>query len=177
MAVLTRAAHENDNFSLIVSSKYARLNGITIKNHNRMLWSYDGADGVKTGYTMNAGRCLVSSATRDGMRLIAVTLNDHNDWADHTTMLDYGFDNYILKTVCLKDEVVSQVPVIGGKAVNAKYAKTVRVLLAKNDADKPETDVMLQQYLWAPVIEGQRVGMVTVKQDGKVLTECPLLAS
>jgi D-alanyl-D-alanine carboxypeptidase len=176
MAALTRAAHQNDNFSKIVSSKYARLGGITIKNHNRMLWSYEGADGVKTGYTMNAGRCLVSSATRDGMRLIAVTLNDHNDWADHTAMLNYGFDNYVLKTACLKDETVSKVPVIGGKTVNAKAAQTVWVLLPKKDAGKLEIDVMYQQYLWAPVIEGQRIGMVTVRLNGKLITECPLLA-
>jgi D-alanyl-D-alanine carboxypeptidase len=176
MAVLTRAAHENDNFSKIVGSKYAQLNGITIKNHNRMLWSYDGADGVKTGYTKNAGRCLVSSATRDGMRLIAVTLNDHNDWADHTTMLDYGFNHFTLKAVCLKGETVAPVPVIGGKTVNAKAAKTLKVLTAKQDAGKLKIDVTLQRYLWAPVIERQRVGMITVTLDGKFISECPLLA-
>jgi D-alanyl-D-alanine carboxypeptidase len=177
MAVLTRAAHENDNFSKIVGSKYAQLNGITIKNHNRMLWSYDGADGVKTGYTINAGRCLVSSATRSGMRLIAVTLNDHNDWADHTAMLDYGFDNFVLKTACAKGELTGKVPVIGGETVNAKAAAMSRVLIAKKDSDKLDIEVMLQKYLWAPVIEGQRVGMITVKLDGKVLDQIPLLAS
>jgi D-alanyl-D-alanine carboxypeptidase len=174
MAVLTKAAHENNNFSKIVGSKYAQLNGVTIKNHNRMLWSYPGADGVKTGYTKNAGRCLVSSAARDGMRLIAVTLNAHSDWADHTTMLNHGFENYTLKTVCQKGDVIGTVPVIGGKTVNAKCAKTVRVLLGKTEG--AETDVILQKYLWAPVIEGQRVGMITVRKDGKTVMECPLLA-
>jgi D-alanyl-D-alanine carboxypeptidase len=175
MAVLTRAALENETFSHIVSSKYAQINGITIKNHNRLLWSYEGADGVKTGYTVSAGRCLVSSATRDGMRLIVVTLNDHNDWADHTAMLDYGFNNYTLQTLCLEDKLFATVPMIGGENVAVKAAKTTRVLLKKGK--ELNVDVTLPRYLWGPVIPGSRIGMLTASLDGKVLARCPLLAA
>jgi D-alanyl-D-alanine carboxypeptidase len=59
-----------------------------------MLWQYDGANGVKTGYTKNSGRCLVSAAKRNGMQLIAVVLNHPNMWADSTALLDYGFDSF-----------------------------------------------------------------------------------
>lgn len=64
------------------------------RNKNKMLHLYRGADGVKTGFTKAAGRCLVSSATRDGRQLAAVTLNDGNDWADHARLLDYGFARF-----------------------------------------------------------------------------------
>ncbi|EXX88256.1 peptidase M15, partial [Paenibacillus darwinianus] len=65
-------------------------------NKNKMLAMYDGADGVKTGYTKQAFRCLVSSATRNGQQLAAVTLNDGDDWVDHRRLLDWGFANYPL---------------------------------------------------------------------------------
>jgi D-alanyl-D-alanine carboxypeptidase len=64
------------------------------RNKNKMLHLYPGADGVKTGYTKSAGRCLVSSATRDGRQLAAVTLNASNDWSDHARLLDYGFSQF-----------------------------------------------------------------------------------
>jgi D-alanyl-D-alanine carboxypeptidase len=176
MAVLTRAALQNETFSKIVSSKYAQINGVTVKNHNRMLWSYPGADGVKTGYTISAGRCLVSSATRDGMRLIAVTLSDHDDWADHTAMLNYGFERYSLETVCAQGQVMASIPLLGEREMQVKAARNVFVLLEKKDAGKLVVSVMLPKYVWPPVIPGQRVGMLTVTLDGKLIEQCPLLA-
>ena len=69
------------------------------RNKNKMLQLYEGADGVKTGYTKAAGRCLVSSATRGGQQLVAVTLNDGTDWLDHKKLLDYGFEHYPLHVI------------------------------------------------------------------------------
>ena len=71
--------------------KAARSAGMRLSNHNRLLSMYDGAIGVKTGFTRAAGRCLVSAAERNGRTIIAVTLNDPNDWNDHREMLDAGF--------------------------------------------------------------------------------------
>jgi D-alanyl-D-alanine carboxypeptidase (penicillin-binding protein 5/6) len=176
LAQLTRAAFQNEIFAHIVSSKYAQINGITIKNHNRMLWSYSGADGVKTGYTVNAGRCLVSSATRDGMRLIAVTLNDRNDWADHAAMLDYGFANYTLQTLSLQDSEIANIPLIGGGSITVKAARTARILLPKDKEGQVTTEIMLPRYLWGPVIPGSRVGLLTARLDGEIISQCPLLA-
>lgn len=68
-------------------------------NKNKMLRLYEGADGVKTGYTKIARRCLVSSATRNGQQLVAVTINDGDDWNDHRKLLDYGFNNYPQQTL------------------------------------------------------------------------------
>ncbi|MFD2879300.1 hypothetical protein ACFTAO_30265 [Paenibacillus rhizoplanae] len=81
-----------------------------------MLRLYEGADGVKTGYTKKALRCLVSSATRDGQQLVAVTLNDGNDWNDHASLLDFGFNHYPLKTLVERGEAVKGYSLVTGKA-------------------------------------------------------------
>ena len=96
-ARLAAYAMENETFAKIASTQeyVVTINGEDrkpIKNHNRLLFTYDGCIGVKTGYTRSSGRCLVSAAERDGVRLICVTLSDSNDWRDHTALLDYGFN-------------------------------------------------------------------------------------
>ncbi len=96
LALIASAALKNQTIAKIVSSKSVRIesaDGIAryFYNHNKMLSNYKGANGVKTGYTKASGRCLVSSAQRDGHTLIAVTLGSHDDWREHTRMLDHGF--------------------------------------------------------------------------------------
>jgi D-alanyl-D-alanine carboxypeptidase len=104
MAQLTRAALEHPHFAQLVSVREATVNvwqavrkkklvarPRLILSHNRLLGRLDGADGVKTGYTGGAGRCLVASATRGGQRMIAVLLNDPDRWTDAELLLEYGF--------------------------------------------------------------------------------------
>lgn len=102
LAKLTAYALKNPDFREIVSTKVKRVPNSDPEarwdhiwyNKNKMLTLYEGADGVKTGYTKAAGRGLVSSATRDGRQLAAVTINDGNDWLDHARLLDWGFQYY-----------------------------------------------------------------------------------
>ena len=100
MAVLTAYALNNAAFRDIVKTPSINVPNPHEKwdyrwrNKNKMLHLYEGADGVKTGYTKTAGRCLVSSATRGGQQLVAVTLSDGDDWADHAKLLNYGFKHY-----------------------------------------------------------------------------------
>lgn len=91
---LTAYALKNDDFLQIVSTKSIRIGERCLQNHNKLLWSLDGALGVKTGYTKAAGRILVSAAERSGRRLIAVTINDGSDWQDHKSLYEYGFSQY-----------------------------------------------------------------------------------
>lgn len=91
LAILTANALENPAFAGLVRTKNATVGGRMVVNHNKLLWSYEGCIGVKTGFTKAAGRILVSAAERDGRRLIAVTIDDGNDWRDHAALLDYGF--------------------------------------------------------------------------------------
>ena len=91
MAVLAAAAVENPTFRRICSSRSVTIGQRTMENHNRLLRQVEGCVGLKTGYTRAAGRTLVSCTERDGCRLVAVTLPDGNDWADHAALYDYGF--------------------------------------------------------------------------------------
>lgn len=91
MAVLAAAAMENPTFRRICSSRSVTIGQRTMENHNRLLRQMEGCVGLKTGYTQAAGRTLVSCTERDGCRLVAVTLQDGNDWADHAALYDYGF--------------------------------------------------------------------------------------
>ena len=91
MAVLAAAAVENPAFRRICSSRSVTIGQRTMENHNRLLRQMEGCIGLKTGYTQAAGRTLVSCTEREGCRLVAVTLQDGNDWADHAALYDYGF--------------------------------------------------------------------------------------
>ncbi|MBO4854549.1 MAG: D-alanyl-D-alanine carboxypeptidase [Oscillospiraceae bacterium] len=91
MARLARCAVSDPTFVRLCSTVSVTVEGRTMTNHNRLLRSIDGCIGMKTGYTKAAGRTLVSAARRDGRCLVAVTLQDGNDWADHTALYNYGF--------------------------------------------------------------------------------------
>ena len=110
LSLISREALKNKMFAKIVSTKNYTIPwegnewDRTLKNHNKLLWMYDGCNGVKTGFTKKSGRCLVSSAEKDGMQLICVTLNDPDDWNDHKALLDYGYTNFKIKNICLKGQ-------------------------------------------------------------------------
>ena len=99
LALIAAAAFEDVNFREIVSTRRYLIPAPDggrriLTNHNKLLSRYSDCVGVKTGFTKKSGRCLVSAAERDGVLLISVTLNDPNDWNDHTLLLDYGFSLY-----------------------------------------------------------------------------------
>ncbi|MCM1456137.1 MAG: D-alanyl-D-alanine carboxypeptidase, partial [Bacteroides sp.] len=98
LALITAAAYEKSDFVRIASSQKAKITidgeARYIGNKNKMLNLYEGANGVKTGYTKRSGRCLVSGALRNNMQLISVVLNYNDMWNDSIRMLNYGFDNY-----------------------------------------------------------------------------------
>ncbi|WP_416295188.1 D-alanyl-D-alanine carboxypeptidase family protein [Paenibacillus illinoisensis] len=110
-------------------------------NKNKMLRLYEGADGVKTGYTKKAFRCLVSSATRNGQQLAAVTLNDGDDWNDHARMLDFGFENFPLVEIARKEQPVANTDVITGRgftyplAESEKSGVTKKLVLTTNSSE------------------------------------------
>ena len=97
MARLASYAAKNHTFVRFCSTSQVSAAGRTMSNHNRLLREAEGCIGMKTGYTMAAGRTLVTCAVRNGRTLVAVTLNDGNDWADHKALYDYGFDQIAAK--------------------------------------------------------------------------------
>ncbi|MDP5273756.1 D-alanyl-D-alanine carboxypeptidase family protein [Chengkuizengella axinellae] len=121
IARLTAYALNDPLFQEIVGTKVKKVPNpheewdYTWYNKNKMLSLYEGADGVKTGYTKNAGRCLVSSATKNGQQLAVVTLNDPHDWVDHSRLLDYGFETYPEHYIIKEGESIQGQPYVAGK--------------------------------------------------------------
>lgn len=111
---ITVAALQNPDFRTIVSAKSYACAGHSMTNHNKLLWQYPGAMGVKTGFTKQAGRILVGAAERMGSCLVSVTIHAPSDWSDHAQMLDYGFSLYSSRTLVTEGEEVGQMPVISG---------------------------------------------------------------
>lgn len=114
LARMAMYALRDARFLEIVSTKNIVIGGRHLSNHNKLLWSMDGAIGVKTGYTKAAGRILVSAAEQKGRRLIAVTINDGNDWHDHKSLYAYGFAQYTVTEAVSKGDVVAQIPCLDG---------------------------------------------------------------
>ena len=135
-------------------------------NHNRLLREYDGAIGVKTGFTKRSGRCLVSCAERSGARLVAVTLNAPDDWKDHTSLLDYGFSQMESIELCSAHEICVPVSVVGGmdNAVFVSNPAPLTVAITK-DHSKIIKTVELPRFLYASVETGERVGRVLYQSD------------
>lgn len=122
LAKLTAYALKNPTFREIVSTKVKRVPNPGGKwdyvwyNKNKMLSLYEGADGVKTGYTKAAGRGLVSSATRDGRQLAVVTINDGSDWLDHAQLLDWGFRYFANHRLIAEGEGVQDTPYVAARS-------------------------------------------------------------
>ena len=174
LAILARAVLERPALRTIVGAKSAAVAGRVLTNHNKLLWRYEGCTGLKTGYTDEAGRTLVSSALREGQELIAVTLNAPNDWADHAALFDYGFAAYPLTTIVAEGQWVA-LPVTGSlcRFVRAVVPAAVRWPLAAGET--PEVAVKLPASVAAPVEAGFPAGHVSVTLAGEEIARLPLV--
>lgn len=180
LARLAAYAMRNETFRDIVACSSAEVEfgnppyKRTLYNSNKMLRQYDGTIGVKTGFTDNARRCLVSAAQRDGVTLIAVTLNAPDDWNDHEKMLDSGFamvKSYPLETACS-----SRVNVAGtGQSVGV-YADSARLSLLPEQRERLQRRVILPSMVYGNVARGDRLGEIEFWLDGALVQTCPLYA-
>ena len=183
MALLAREALRNDSFRQLCSSASRSVEfvdpvkRITLTNHNKLLNSYPGCVGVKTGFTKAAGRCLVSAVEREGVTLIAVTLNDPNDWEDHAALLDYGFSQAKSWSLEAGDAKIT-VPVVGSSVpgILVQGGSGGTVALAAGDEGKISREVMVPAFLYAPVSVGEPVGEVRWYLDGRLIGSAPLTA-
>ncbi len=183
LAIITRAAMQNETFREIVSTykKTIPLNeteGVRLLiNHNKLLRSYEGCIGVKTGYTKKSGRCLVSAAERDGVKLICVTLRAPDDWRDHATIFDYGFSMYERKTLIQPEEWQSVQPVVGGRESYTVLTNKegLSVTLPKSTGEIKQR-VELFPFEYAPVKQGEAVGRLVFYNDAGEIGEVVLVA-
>jgi len=170
LALLTAHALQNENFAKIVSTKRYTVpqNGTDATrlflNHNRLLRSYEGAIGVKTGFTKTAGRCLVSAAAREGLTLVCVTLSCPDDWRDHTALLDWGFSEYERFTAT---PPALSLPVVGGTCgeVALLPAKALELTLPKGHAEI-ECVAYLPRFLFGGFDVGKEVGNLIYRLNG-----------
>lgn len=176
LAVLACYCMENAEFRKIVSTRSYTVGEQTYVNHNRLLWTCDGAIGLKTGYTRAAGRSLVSCVERDGMRFVCVTLSDPKDWEDHAVLYDWAYEECEYLTAASADTRFI-LPVVSGtgESVTVVPEAELRVLHLK-DAET-EIKVALPRFVFAPVEAGDIAGSISVTQDGKVIGSCRLVFS
>lgn len=176
LAVIMAAAMKNEAFVEIASSRAHNVGELTYVNHNKLLWNYQGTLAGKTGYTQAAGRSLVSCAERNGLRLICVTLNDPDDWDDHAALYDWGFNNYVYRSVMAPGEF-TRLPVISGVKDTVGIAPEEDAKLLLNRGDTPTAQIELPRFVFAGVQAGERAGTVTVSRDGEVLLQIGLCYS
>ena len=175
LAVLAAYAMENPIFAKTVSTKSIRVGERYLTNHNKLLWRVEGADGVKTGFTKAAGRILVSSATRDDRRLIAVTLNAPGDWQDHTVLLNDGFARYAVRNIVRKGQLVGTVEVEGGENCRVQLLAAADFDFSLSQEENPQLMVSGPGFVYAPVTEGAEAGFAYVLIDGNAVGKVPLI--
>lgn len=184
LALLMSYALENDDFAELTSQKNATVNFVnpadkktTYANHNKLLSLYDYCIGGKTGYTMAAGRCLVSAAKKDGLTLVCVTLNDRNDWNDHISLYDYGFSKF----ACFESkdtDYVFDVPCVGGTADSTTVVgeKDIKLVVPTSEKENIVRKVYCDSFLYAPIKENQAVGVIEYWLDDEILLSNNLIA-
>lgn len=184
MALLGAYAIKNPEFRLICSSDkqvvyygnkpYRRV----FTNNNKLLNTYDGAFGIKTGFTKKSGRCLVSAVERDGKTLVAVTLNAPDDWNDHMKMYDYSFKK-VYSVNLYHDLQDLSVKIVGGTeaSVNLRLLKDP-VITSVNKDFYYSTKVFIKSFEYAPVNKGDILGFVEFyDENGKLIATTDICAN
>ena len=175
LAVLAAYAMENPVFAKTVSTKSLKIGNRYLTNHNKLLWRVEGVDGVKTGFTKAAGRILVSSALRNGRRIVAVTIDDPNDWQDHKHLLEEGFSSYCVHRVVSAGDIIDTVEVLGGvnQSVSLVAAEDFSYSLAPEE--RPQVVVSGPGFVYAPAVAGAEAGAAYVLIEGKAVGKVPLV--
>ena len=174
LAVITAEAMKNETFCRLFSAPHMTVHGTEYYNHNKLLNSCEGCIGGKTGYTMAAGRVLVSCAEREGLRLICVTISDPNDWTDHNALYDEAFADW--RFVPLPDPAWSRMLVLSGTAETVALSCRIPGIPVPKDT-AAEVQTALPRFVFAPVRAGEQVGSVRVTVDGETVLTEPIFAA
>lgn len=179
LALITKEALANEQFAMAAAAKTARLcygnppYNRTLTNHNKLLNMYDDVVGVKTGFTSKSGRCLVSASKKDGKLVIAVTLNDKNDWQDHRNLLDLGLSLIESKVISPKKREYN-VCITNGETMNI-VVPSATISVTKNS--KVTYKIKLPQFIYAPVKQGEAIGSVSYYCNDNLVCELPISAT
>ena len=172
LSVITAYAMRNESFAKAAASKSKTVtisgNKVTLTNHNKLLKMYDGVIGVKTGYTSRSGRCLVSAAKRGNTTLIAVTLNDKNDWQDHIDMLNYGFKN--TEDTLIFPKCSNKLPLLSANENHIELEFEPLNIGVSTDEDITYK-VFLPQVVTAPICNGDVIGYTEFYANGRTIAK------
>lgn len=185
LALIAREAMRNKTFRTIAATKSRTISrsvnqtDLLIKTRNKWLLKDATADGIKTGYTNDAGHCYVGSAVRKNFRVITVILNSEAWQDDHKAMLDWAFKNYQIGMKKGEGEVLSQIPVNGGVTQDIPVAAKVPVQLLQRVTDTQgyDFDWPSDLKLNAPVKKGETVGTVLIRDADGFRVKVPLIAA
>ena len=185
LAKIAAYGYTLDNFEKIVGTKEASFPWVhddankLLRNENQMLWLYEGVNGVKTGYTDAAGRCLVSAANRNGVQLIAVVLDSLYIWNDSIALLDYGFSKVGNEAIVHADQTAATLPIEAGrkKSMEVKTVDEIIMPTFSDDATAYSLEYDLPSFLRAPIKKGDEVGRVKVLCDGKEVAQTEVVAT
>ncbi len=177
MARLAAYAMRNPVFARITATKSASVGERHLSNHNKLLSSMQGCIGLKTGYTSSAGRTLVTCCERNGLRLVAVTLHDGNDWADHTALYEYAFAQYSANAAVRQCDVCAHLPIEG--AVEKSMAVTAQhsIYYPCTREESFSYEKRLPSCVTAPVKAGDAVGELIVRCNGVEIGRTALLCA
>ena len=187
LALISSYAIENETFLKIIQTPsytfHEQTTGksFTVNNRDRFLTSYEGAIGIKTGFTGNAGYCFVGAVNRDGKHFVSVVLacgwppHKTYKWKDTTNLMDYGVKQYNLKEILAAGTSFQQIPVMDSieDAPVTPYTKDSVSLLLREE-EKVSFDVKLPKKLQAPVKEEQTIGEITIKINDEIYKIIPL---
>ncbi len=183
MALLCAYALDNELFSNVVSTKSYKAEfttpqrTVTFYNSNRLLQSFEGTIGVKTGFTKKAGRTLVSAVVQDGITLICVTLNCGDDWDIHKSLYNKYFDT--LSNVSFDTDGELSLPVISGdiKEVTLELAESLTAVMQNNSYEEIEIEYHLPRFLYAPIEKGENVGYANIIINGKIIDSVEIVST
>ncbi|MGI9861857.1 D-alanyl-D-alanine carboxypeptidase family protein [Moorella naiadis] len=175
LAVIARAAMQNETFRRIVATKTRPWHGkeweTTLVNQNKLLWNYEGADGIKTGYTSEAHYTLVGSATRQGQTFIVVVLDEPGGRAadkDASALLDYGFNGFQTIQLVRRGEVVGALHLDDKHRVELTATGDLAIVRPKNDGTRPGGQLYLLPFK-RPAPAGTRIGEIVFQQNGEII--------
>ena len=175
MAILTAYAMQNPIFAQTVSTKTITIGERCLRNHNKLLWQLEGANGVKTGYTKAAGRILISSVTRMGRQLIAVTFNAPDDWQDHKTLIEDGFSRFTVQKLIRQGQTLGQLELAGGQETSVDLIAAEDFSYSLAQGERVTISLPEAGFAYAPVAEGQEAGFARILVDGNAVAKVPLV--
>jgi D-alanyl-D-alanine carboxypeptidase len=149
---------------------------MNVRNTNKLLWNYPFADGVKTGTTNAAGKCLVASATKEGRQLVATVLNAPDRFGDAKKLLEWGFENTEIIKIAGAGDVVTEFPLKGLPAVKAFIESPVMIVIQKSCRDKIETCILWERDQSLPIKAGEKLGSYEIWVAGQKTKTIPLLS-